>query len=248
MYFNLQYIRALGYVMLCTKFNKKWYRNPFKNSSQINTKLGSILNPTWLHFGRFLEPKMEQNSLQISSKINLQIDHLMDSVSDRSWDRFCSILSPNLEPKTAQDPILNASWAILERKSEKNPTKMGPKLITFNQHEPKDPQSRPRTPPCTSFSLIFDRFLMDFWYYFHRLLLDFSLIFDPMLIDAFMFLIRFWSPTCFIFSPITRNKHNSSKYFKNAAYDHPLCRMSHRAPKARGGGDSPQAFSIYMYR
>ena len=64
---------------------------------------------------------------------------------------------------------------------------MGPKLITFNQHEPKDPQSRPRTPPCTSFSLIFDRFLMDFSYYFHRSLFDFLLIFDPMLTDAFMF-------------------------------------------------------------
>ena len=60
---------------------------------------------------------------------------------------------------------------------------------------------------------------MDFWYYFHRLLLDFSLIFDPILIDAFMFLIGFWSPTCFIFSSITRKPNNSSKYFKNEAYD-----------------------------
>ena len=179
LYCNLQYIRALGYVMLCTKFNKKWYRNPFKNSSQINTKLGSILHPTWLHFGRFLEPKMEPNSLQIASKINLQIDHLMDSVSDRSWDRFCSILSPNLEPKTAQDPILKASWAILERKSEKNQTKMGPKLITFNQHDPKYPQSRPRTPPWTSFSFIFD-------WFFNRFLIRFSSIFVGFLID-------FWS-------------------------------------------------------
>ena len=146
-------------------------------------------------------------------------------------------LGPQIHPKTHPRPIL-------ERKSEKNPTKMGPKLITFNQHEPKDPQSRPRTPPCTSFSLIFDRFLMDFWYYFHRFLFDFSLIFDPILIDAFMFLIGFWSPTCFIFSSITRNPNNSSKYFKNAAYDNPLCRMSHRSPKARAGDDPPQASSI----
>ena len=62
-------------------------------------------------------------------------------------------LGPQIHPKTHPRPIL-------ERKSEKNPTKMGPKLITFNQHEPKDPQSRPRTASCTSFSSIFDRFLM----------------------------------------------------------------------------------------
>ena len=51
---------------------------------------------------------MEPTSLQIASKINLQIDHLMDSVSDHSWDRFGPILVPNLEPKTAQDQI---SWS-----------------------------------------------------------------------------------------------------------------------------------------
>ena len=170
------------------------------------------------------------------------------SFFDIVYYRFLSQLGPNLAPTWPQlGPQIHPKThprPILERKSEKNPTKMGPKLITFNQHEPKDPQSRPRTPPCTSFSLIFDRFLMDFWYYFHRFLLDFSLIFDPILIDAFMFLIGFWSPTCFIFSSITRNPNNSSKYFKNAAYDNPLCRMSHRSPKARGGGDSPQASSI----
>ena len=150
-------------------------------------------------------------------------------------------LGPQIHPKTHPRPIL-------ERKSEKNPTKMGPKLITFNQHEPKDPQSRPRTPPCTSFSLIFDRFLMDFWYYFHCLLLDFSLIFDPILIDAFMFLIGFWSPTCIIFSSITRNSNNSSKYFKNVAYDNPLCRMSHRSPKARLWKDSGTHFVSFLNR
>ena len=176
MYCNLQYIRALGYVMLCTKLKKKWYRNPFKNSSQINTKLGSILHPTWLHFGRFLDPKMEPNSLQIVWKINLQIDHLMDSVSDRSWDRFWPILSPNLEPKTAQDP---PSWSQDAPKTLQIGAKIVPRPITFNQHDPKYPQSRPRTPPWTSFSLIFDSFLMDFWYYFHRFFVG--------------FLIDFWS-------------------------------------------------------
>ena len=159
MYCNLQYSRALGYVMLYTKLNKKWYRNPFNNSSQINTKLGSILHPTWLHFGRFLDPKMEPNSLQIASKIYLQIDHLMDSVSDRSWNRFWPILNPNLEPKTAQDP---PSWSQDAPKTLQIEAKISPRPITCNQHDPKYPQSRPRTHPWTSFSFIFDWFLIDF--------------------------------------------------------------------------------------
>ena len=102
---------------------------------------------------------MEPNSVQIGSKINLQIDHLMDSGSDSSWDRFWPILNPNLEPKTAQDP---PSWSQDAPKTLQIEAKMGPELITFNQHEPKYPQSRPRTPPWASFSLILDRCLIDF--------------------------------------------------------------------------------------
>ena len=170
MYCNLQYIRALGYVMLCTKLKKKWYRNPFKNSSQINTKLGSILHPTWLHFGRVLDPKMEQNSLQIASKINLQIDHLMDSGSDSSWHRFWPILNPNLEPKTAQDP---PSWSQDAPKTLQIGAKIEPKPITCNQDDPKYPQSRPRTAPWTSCSFIFDGFLILFSLIFVGFLIDF---------------------------------------------------------------------------
>ena len=172
--------------MLCCGQNwtKKWYRNPFKKSSQINTKLGLILHPTWLHFGRFLEVKMEPNSFQDAFKMQSFFHSFFDIV----FYRFLSQLGPNLAPTWPQlGPQIHPKThprPILERKSEKNPTKMGPKLITFNQHEPKDPQSRPRTPPCTSFSLIFDRFLMDFWYYFHRSLFVFFMVFDPMLTYA----------------------------------------------------------------
>ena len=86
---------------------------------------------------------MEPNSLQIASKINLQIDHLMDSVSDRSRNRFGPILKPNLEPKTAQDP---PSWSQDAPKTLQIGAKIGPKPITFNQHDPKYPESHPRTP------------------------------------------------------------------------------------------------------
>ena len=201
----------------------------------------SDLKRIWFHLDFQKPPRMEPSSLQIASKINLQIDHLMDSGSDSSWDRFWPMLHPNLDPKTSQDP---PSWSKDALNTLQIGAKIRPKPITFNQHDLKYPQSRPRTPPWTSFSLIFDRFLMDFWYYIHQFLLDFSLIFDPLLIDAFMFLIGFWSPTCFIFSSITRNPNKSSKDFKNAACGNPLCRMSHRSPKARAGDDPPQASSI----
>ena len=101
LYCNLQYTRALGYVMLCTKFKKKWYRNPFKNSSQINTKLGSVLHPTWLHFGRFLEVKMEPNSLQDAFK--------MQSFFILFLTSFFIDFYPNLAPTWPPNPPQNPS-------------------------------------------------------------------------------------------------------------------------------------------
>ena len=222
----------------------KSFQKQFSNQHQTWIDFAPNLAPFWEVFGGQDGAKFAPRCLQDAIFFSFFFWHRFLSIFIPTWPQLGPNLAPTwpqlgpqIHPKTHPRPIL-------ERKSEKNPTKMGPKLITFNQHEPKDPQSRPRTPPCTSFSLIFDRFLMDFWYYFHWFLLDFSLIFDPILIDAFMFLIGFWSPTCFIFSSITRNPNNSSKYFKNAACDNPLCRMSHRSPKARAGDDPPQEPSI----
>ena len=62
LYCNLQYIRALGYVMLCTKFKKKKtfiiHQKTFLKST---SQLASILGPTWLHFWRVLGSKMGPN-------------------------------------------------------------------------------------------------------------------------------------------------------------------------------------------
>ena len=149
------------------KIDKKWYRNPFKNNSQINTKLGSILHPTWLHFGRFLEAKMEPSSLQIASKINLQIDHLMDSGSDSSWDRFWPILNPNLEPKTgprcAQDP---PNWT-------QNKTKTYHFQPTWPQIPLQSPQDAPMDLMFIDFWLIFDTIFIVFCLISHWLLIKF---------------------------------------------------------------------------
>ena len=61
-------------------------------------QLASILEPTWLHFGRVLRAKMEPSWQQIAPKIDLQIDKNYP-ILDRSWDRFCWTLGPNPPPK-----------------------------------------------------------------------------------------------------------------------------------------------------
>ena len=129
----------------------KQLSNQHPNLDRFCTQLGSIL-------GGFWRSRWSQIRSKMSSRCNLFFILFLAS--------FFIDFYPNLAPTWPQlglqiHPKIHPR-PILERKSEKNPTKMGPKLITFNQHEPKDPQSRPRTPPCTSFSLIFDRFLMDF--------------------------------------------------------------------------------------
>ena len=154
------------------------------NLDRFCTQLGSIL-------GGFWRSRWSQIRSKMSSRCNLFFILFLTSFFIDFYPNLAPTwpqLGPQIHPKTHPRPIL-------ERKSEKNPTKMGFKLITFNQHEPKDPQSRPRTASCTSFSSIFDRFLMDFSYYFYWFLFDFLLFFDLMLTDAFMFFAWILEPT-----------------------------------------------------
>ena len=51
LYCNLQYNRALGHVMLSTKIDKNRLSILQKTASKSMLQLGSILEPTWLHFG-----------------------------------------------------------------------------------------------------------------------------------------------------------------------------------------------------
>ena len=50
----LQYNRALGHVMLSTKIDKNRLNILLETASKSMLQLGSILEPTWLHFGRVL--------------------------------------------------------------------------------------------------------------------------------------------------------------------------------------------------
>ena len=151
----------------------KSFQKQLSNQHQTWIDFAPNLAPFWQVFGGQDGAKFVPRCLQDAIFFSFFFWHRFLSIFAPTWPQ----LGPQILPKTHSRPIL-------ERKSEKNQTQKGLKHITFNQHEPKDLQSRPRTLSCTSFSLIFDRFLMDFWYYFHRSLFDFLLIFDPMLTDA----------------------------------------------------------------
>ena len=58
---NLQYFRALGYLNLGRKTIKNGSNILPKLASKTMLQVRSILNPTGLHFGRFLAPKLEPN-------------------------------------------------------------------------------------------------------------------------------------------------------------------------------------------
>ena len=114
----------------------------------------SILEPTWLYFGRVLGAKMGPRWHQIYLKIDLQINQKIDHISDRSWNRFWSILGPKVAPKRGSKlsffGFFRALGAILGPRWPKTPPRQlcGPILIDFGS--------------------IFDWFLMDIWLIFNR--------------------------------------------------------------------------------
>ena len=69
-HYVLQYNRALGHVMLSTKIYKNRPNILQKTAPKSMLQLGSILEPTWLHFGRVLGAKMGPSWLQMAPKID----------------------------------------------------------------------------------------------------------------------------------------------------------------------------------
>ena len=55
-------IRALGHVMLCTKFNKKRHRKYDASWLGIWTPLGTVFGGFWLQVGRQVEAKLAPKS------------------------------------------------------------------------------------------------------------------------------------------------------------------------------------------
>ena len=74
--------------MLSQQINKKRPNIHQKIPLKSTPQLGSILAPTWLHFGEVLGAKMRPSWHQIAAKLDLQIDQKINHISDRSWDQF----------------------------------------------------------------------------------------------------------------------------------------------------------------
>ena len=58
-HYNLQYVRALGYLNLGRKTIKNGSNILPKLASKTMLQIRAILEPTWLHFGMVLAPKLE---------------------------------------------------------------------------------------------------------------------------------------------------------------------------------------------
>ena len=77
-----------GHAMLSQQINKKRPNIHQKTPLKSTPQLGSILAPTWLHFGEVFGAKMGLSWHQVGPKLDFQIDQKIDYISDRSWDRF----------------------------------------------------------------------------------------------------------------------------------------------------------------
>ena len=146
-YWQGQWIRALGHVMLCTKFNKNDAKIPSKTTVKSTSQLGSILEPTWLHFGRVWGAKLEPSWHQIAPKVDPQNDQKSDHLFDGLWLDFYSILASNLAPKRGPQnwffKVLGCLGATLGPSWGQD----GPKTPQDLSKSPQDTQKRAPGPP-----------------------------------------------------------------------------------------------------
>ena len=80
---NLQYDRALGYFNLGRKTKKNVSNILRKLASKTILQFASILDPTWLHFGRVLAPKLKPSWHQNALKINPRTYQKQDRILNR---------------------------------------------------------------------------------------------------------------------------------------------------------------------
>ena len=109
-----------------------------------------ILEPTWLHFGRVLAPKIHPNWHRIALKIDSENDHKNDSLLDRLKIDFWWIWGPNLAPKKGNRSLdFGAFWLL------------GP---SWGQDGPKTPPRGPRGPILDDFGPHLGGFLVPTWW------------------------------------------------------------------------------------
>ena len=85
--------------MLGSKIGKNRPNILPKTTLKSMLQFRSILEPTWLQFGRVLGAKMGSNWLQMAPKIDPKNDQKNDHLLDRLKIDFWSILGPDLVPK-----------------------------------------------------------------------------------------------------------------------------------------------------
>ena len=133
-----------GHAMLGQKINKKQSKINQKTDFESTPKLESILEPTWLHFGKVFGAKMGPSWDQISPKINLQMYQTNDIILARSWDQFWASLGPNLAPKRRNFCLQIRAFKVLG-------TILGPRC-------PQDPPKTLQDPPRPLQEALQDRF------------------------------------------------------------------------------------------
>ena len=122
------------HVMLRTKFNKNGAKIPSKTTDKSTFQLGSILWPTWSHFGKVWGVKMRPSWHQIASKMTLQINPKNDHILDRSWDQFGA---PTWLPRGSARNNVSTFFLLLSP--------------SWGQDGPKTPQEPPQIPILIDF-------------------------------------------------------------------------------------------------
>ena len=139
-HYNLQYFRALGYLNLGRKTIKNGSNILPKLASKTMLQVGSIWDPTWLHFGMVLAPKLEPNWHQNALKTDPTTHQKNDHILDRLRTDFGSILAPNLAPDwgnqrlffrlmLALGAILGPRWPPTTPRLPQDPPKILPRAV-----------------------------------------------------------------------------------------------------------------------
>ena len=128
---NLEYDRALGYVMLYTKINKTWSNIHQKTTLKSMLQFWSILEPTWLYFGKVWGAKLEPKWYQIALKIDPNIDQ-------KKWSPFGSSQNRSSDFGPQLGGSRGVQWESVVRL-------FGLLKLSWSQEDPKSPPRSPRT-------------------------------------------------------------------------------------------------------
>ena len=113
-HYILQWFRASGHVELGPKIIKNRADVFQKVASKTMLQLGSILEPTWLDFGRVLAPKFGPNWSQVALKMDPKSDQKTDHILDRFWNDFTGFWPPTWgSQRGPRTDFLESCWLLV---------------------------------------------------------------------------------------------------------------------------------------